>query len=319
MDRMLRRTLHRLAPLPLAGVLGCAAFGARPPVECSPGTAGTPLAYELRAPDGSRAFLQGSVHFAQDEQATLDPRALAELRDAQLLVSEIDMQQLTPEDIRNKMVLMGSLPPGERMQDQLSPEAWERFRARMEQAGADPEVFQPFEPWVAALSLMGLSLIEAGFTPEEGVELQVYEAERPTATRGLETVGDQLALFDSLDRETQEVMLLQTLESSAENAAELQSMFTAWRCGDGAALDAMLGEMVAENPQLAGFYEATVYERNSRMADGVEAVLAEVDRAFVVVGALHLVGARGIPALLEQAGYEVEQLRMEPAAPEPPR
>jgi hypothetical protein len=96
-------------------------------------------------------------------------------------------------------------------------------------------------------------------------------------------------------------------------------MFTAWRCGDGAALDAMLGEMVAENPQLAGFYEATVYERNSRMADGVEAVLAEVDRAFVVVGALHLVGARGIPALLEQAGYEVEQLRMEPAAPEPPR
>lgn len=44
------------------------------------------------------------------------------------------------------------------------------------------------------------------------------------------------------------------------------------------------------------------------MADGIEEVLAEVDRAFIVVGALHLVGARGIPALLEQAGYRVEQV-----------
>ena len=112
--------------------------------------------------------------------------------------------------------------------------------------------------------------------------------------------------------EAQEQMLRDTIQPTAGNALELEAMFAAWRCGDAPALEAELTNMLAEDPKLVPFYEATVFRRNESMAKGVEQVLAESERAFIVVGALHLVGARGIPALLEQAGYRVEQLRRLP-------
>jgi uncharacterized protein YbaP (TraB family) len=168
--------------------------------------------------------------------------------------------------------------------------------------------------------MMGMSMFQAGFSAQQGVDLQVYGAERPKRSRGLETIDEQLALFDSLDPEAQEAMLVQTLTPTSQTEEELAALFAAWRCGDGPQLEAMLDQALTQEPKLAGFYEATIYGRNRSMADELTQVLSEEPNAFVVVGAMHLVGARGIPALLAERGYAVEQVRQqEPAASEPPR
>jgi hypothetical protein len=173
------------------------------------------------------------------------------------------------------------------------------------------------KPWVLAMSFMATSLVQSGYTPEEGVELQVYSSARPKETRGLETIGDQLALFDNMSFEAQDHMLRDALKPTHENAIQLESMFSAWRCGDAPALESVLSGMQASDSDLAPFYEATIFQRNQRMAKGVQKIVAESQHAFIVVGALHLVGARGIPALLEQAGYRVEQLAVAKPASEP--
>ncbi len=49
-------------------------------------------------------------------------------------------------------------------------------------------------------------------------------------------------------------------------------------------------------------------ERNPNMANKIEALLKTDKKTFVAVGALHLIGAQGVPALLQQRGYEVEKL-----------
>lgn len=293
--------------------LACATPAPPPPLPaCSPETAGVPLAYELRAPDGRSAFLQGSVHFARETEAALDPRATRALSEASVLVGELDMAELSPIEMAQIMLELGRLPEGQRLRNVLSPETWTLLVEHAEKTGTPLAPFEQLEPWVLALSFIGLSLVQAGFAPEQGVELQIYAGERPQETRGLETLGDQLALFDELPLDAQEHMLLDALRPSHENAAELEALFAAWRCGDAPGLEAVLSGMVGSDPKLEPFYEATIFQRNRSMADGVEEVLAESDRAFIVVGALHLVGARGIPALLEQAGYRVEQLRSGP-------
>src|SRR5262245_24196550 len=313
------RALRMLVPVCVAG-LACASPGAAPIAECAPGAAGVPLAFELRSASGSHAFLQGSVHVAPEAGATLPPRALQELRDADLLVSELDFSKVTLESLAMRMVELGRLPEGERMQDHVAPETWKLFEERSAATGAPAEDFQPFEPWVAALGMMGMGRFQAGFSAQQGVDLQVYGAERPKRSRGLETIEEQLALFDSLDPEAQEAMLLQTLSPTSQTEAELAALFAAWRCGDAPQLEALLDQALAEEPKLAGFYEATIFGRNRSMADELVQLLGEESSAFVVVGAMHLVGARGIPALLAERGYAVEQVRQEePATPPPPR
>ena len=296
--------------------LSCASPPPRPPLPpCAPGTAGVPLAFELRAPDGRRAFLQGSVHFARESEAGLDPRAQRALAEADVLVGELDMESLSPIEGAKLMLDLGRLPEGQRLQDVIAPETWKLLQERADEMGTSLAPFEPLEPWVPAVVFLGLSLAQAGFTAEEGVELQIYASMRPQKTRGLETLAEQLALFDDLPLEAQEHMLRDALRPSLESAIELEAMFAAWRCGDAAGLEKVLDGMLSADPKLADFYDATIFERNATMARGLQRVVAESDRAFVVVGALHLVGARGIPALLERAGFEVLQLRAVPPAP----
>lgn len=312
------RVVKRAIALAALAALACATPAPREPLPpCAEGSAGVPLAYQLRAPDGRQAFLQGSVHFARETEAELDPRATQALREAKLLVGELDLADLSPLEMGQVLLSLGRLPEGRHLRDVVSPETWKLLEQRAEETGTPLAPFEQFEPWVVALTFIGVSLVQAGFTPEEGVERQVYAGDHPKETRGLETLPDQLSLFDSLSLEEQEAMLRDALQPSKESAVELEAMFSAWRCGDAPGLEAVLSGMVDASPELEPFYEATIFRRNQRMAEGVEKLMAESDRAFIVVGALHLVGARGIPALLAQAGFRVEQLRASPPAASP--
>ena len=301
--------MKRTPALALLATLACAT--PPPPLPpCAADTPGVPLAYQLHAPDGRTAFLQGSVHFAREAEAELAPRAKQALAHADLLVGELDMENLSPMQVASQLYEMGRLPEGQQLSDVLSPETFALLQQRAKETDTNIEPFMQMKPWVLAMSFMAVSLVKSGFTPEEGVELKVYSSERPKATRGLETIGDQLALFDDMSFEAQDHMLRDALKPTEENAIQLESMFSAWRCGDAPALESVLNDMQSSDPDLASFYDATIFQRNQRMAKGVQAVMAESQHAFIIVGALHLVGARGIPALLQQAGYRVEPLEV---------
>ena len=62
------------------------------------------------------------------------------------------------------------------------------------------------------------------------------------------------------------------------------------------------------HPQLEGFYRAVYLDRNQNMAGQLETLLESGQSIFAVVGAAHVVGDEGIPAVLRGAGYDVEQL-----------
>ncbi len=90
----------------------------------------------------------------------------------------------------------------------------------------------------------------------------------------------------------------------------LTDMIAAWRAGDTAAIEALIAEQWLDDPRLVGFHEAILGERNRRMAQTIERRAGAGDATwFVVVGAAHLVGDDGVPALLAAAGWQVTQAR----------
>ena len=77
-----------------------------------------------------------------------------------------------------------------------------------------------------------------------------------------------------------------------------------WAAGDAAGLGKMIASDIEEaGPETA---EALIYARNARFATRIDGLMKGSGRAFVAVGAAHMAGERGVPALLRAKGYTVE-------------
>jgi uncharacterized protein YbaP (TraB family) len=82
----------------------------------------------------------------------------------------------------------------------------------------------------------------------------------------------------------------------------------AWISGDTRAIERMMTQSMTEDNRLSSIYEALVYDRNRKMASRVEDFLKARETYFVIVGAGHLIGEKGIVEILRKKGYLVEQM-----------
>jgi uncharacterized protein YbaP (TraB family) len=286
----------------LVAAVGCAA----PPPAPEPDGI-NPLAYEIEAPHGARALLFGSVHVARDAAWELPRSIQQELSRAELLVLEIDLSKTTDAEMLQIMLGLGVMPPGKHLRQVVSRETWQLLSQRTAEQGLPLEALDALKPWVVALQFVSLSLVDAGFQAEHGVERGLVSTTQQLPIRGLETPYEQLSIFDNLPYPVQDRMLLEARRPSEDQAPELDALLDAWRRGDARAMEAILFQD-RDDPQLARFYEETYDRRNLRMAESLDEILSEGQRAFVVVGAGHQDGRRGLPSVLREAGNRVRQV-----------
>ena len=90
-------------------------------------------------------------------------------------------------------------------------------------------------------------------------------------------------------------------------AAPGESLRQAWMDGDMERLaPGLVGDMRRENPSL---YDALLRRRNLAWTDTLVRQMAGSGVELVNVGALHLVGEDGLPALLQARGFEVTRVQ----------
>jgi uncharacterized protein len=154
-------------------------------------------------------------------------------------------------------------------------------------------------------------LYRIGFNPMLGVEMTMTSraARDGKPIEGLETVDEQLAFLDGLPLDVQSEMLIQTLAEGAALEESIDGVIEAWRNGDMATLEADLLSSIEEQSELS---EVLITGRNRRWVEAIVGMLGGDQDYLVIVGALHLVGDDGVPALLEKKGLGIQQLS-EPA------
>jgi hypothetical protein len=270
--------------------------------------AGHPLT--LWRVDGSAnsVYLLGSIHLLRAEDHPL-PRAIdAAYADADVLIMELDMDDLDPAGAQAAFNRAGVMTDGTTLRDLMGEE---HYRAA-EQAAAAIDVpldmLASSEPWLAAMTVELMMLYRLGFNPMLGVEMTMTNraAADGKPIEGLETVDEQLGFLDGLPLEAQREMLLQTLLQSAEIDESVDALVDAWRRGDTATLETELLHAIEEQAEL---HDALIVARNRRWAEIITTWLDDDQDYLVVVGALHLVGDDGVPSLLGEAGFEIEQLK----------
>ena len=251
----------------------------------------------------STVWLFGSVHLLPEGGFTIGDELADALDDAERICLEIDTGAQDEAATAAVTLARAIDPEGRDLFELLGSDA-DEVRAAAEDADVPLEALAMFEPWFAGLTVSVMALQAHGYDVQHGVE-QIIQAEARdagTPTCGLETLDGQLGLLDGLPDTLQKEILMQAIEEAGDIETLIEPMLEAWRRGDESGLEQSLEDDFEGYDDLA---EALIYRRNERWATQVSKMLEDDEDVLVVVGAMHLVGDRGLPALLAGRGYRV--------------
>lgn len=272
------------------------------------------LFYEIRR-NGRSAFLFGTLHVGTPDFFPLERRVTDALVGSSGLVVEVDVTRT--DVLLAAMRRHALLSDGERLDALLTPSLQTRLQAQLDALSLPRAAVQAYKPWMAALTLTMGGVRQSGFDgayATDGFLIGLARGlDKPVAE--LESADEQLGLFDAMPRVDQIAFLDEVLQSMENGrlAADTRTLVAAWLTGDAGALERQAGQSLDENPRSGPWMQQKLFtERNYRMAERIERLLADGQAPFVAVGALHLVGPDGLPALLAGRGYRVVELYPQP-------
>ena len=252
-------------------------------------------------------YLAGSVHLLRANDAALPAAFERAYAGSRALVMELDLGKVDQLEAASWMIEHGTLPEGSSLRKAVGEERYRRLTAEAGRLGLPMETADRQTPWVIGLELLELQYMQLGFDPEQGVEQQLERRAQTDGkpTSGLETVTEQLGVFETLSPEDQARFLDLVVTEMRGVESETQSVVAAWRTGDARKLAALLGDEYKSFPTL---YRTLVTDRNRRWLPQIEQLLKDKDNYLVVVGALHLVGEGGLLELMRKDGFPAEAL-----------
>jgi uncharacterized protein YbaP (TraB family) len=267
--------------------------------------------YKVQA-GGHTLYLFGTMHVGLPEFFPLEPGIEQAIATAKSVSLEIDPAQ-DPALVQQAMIRFGLQPAGKRSDDGMPDADRERLARALKQAGIDQSNVAAMKPWLLATMLSLYEYTAQGYRADLSVDNYVAAQARKAKVpvRELESVAAQLALFDSLTPAEQRTFLLETLDAmdSGKQATEVKEVVNAWRTADKAALDD-IARRAEEDQSVSGrFLQKVLIEgRNGALADKIAAQLARDSGSVSAIGVLHLVGPKGVPALLQARGMTVERV-----------
>jgi uncharacterized protein YbaP (TraB family) len=266
-------------------------------------TAATPSLWHIKG-DAGEVYLLGSVHVLPPDMHWRSPPIGQALSRSDSYVFEVPQDEAALALLSSLMQAKGFLPPSESLRAKLHPQALADYDAAVAASGLPPATLEHERPWLAALQIMFAQISKLKFAAGNGVDsvLMADAAQHHKPLRYLETIADQFAVLVPDDPALELEEFESGLKDLSDVAGGIEPMVKAWSKGDQPALDRLI------NGDLDGFPEARkmlLDDRNKRWAPQIEAMLKEKHVFFVTVGAGHLTGASGLPALLRRAGYKV--------------
>jgi uncharacterized protein YbaP (TraB family) len=255
----------------------------------------------------STVYVLGSIHYLRKEDYPLSQKIESAFEKSDVLVVEANVQD--QGKVNTQTILEKALyPPDESIADHLSRETYEFLKGEASKLGLPLEFINRQRPWFLSITLDAMELMKLGYDPSYGIDN--YFLSKATGHKKileLESLDEQLDLLSNLSDRDQELLLTLSLKDLQNAGQEANKLVQAWKTGDTAGMEAVITKSLKEDPKLVPIYEKLIYERNRRMVSKIEDYLKGSGTYFVVVGAGHLIGEKGIVETLGKKGFRVEQ------------
>lgn len=274
------------------------------PLHADPIIKAHPAMWHVKGPLGD-VYLLGSIHLLPkniDWRTAAINKAIAR---SNVFVFEVSTDGKAQEKIRDLVAKLGTLPPGQSLRASLPPSVRDDFDAAIAEAHLPLALVDHEKPWLVSLQLLVAEGTAKHYSPDAGVDHAVMgiaeKAHKPM--RYFETIEQQLSLLASGDDQLQLQEFASDLKDYRKSDDDLAPLVDAWSKGEAARLAELMNEELADQPDAK---KALLTDRSARWALQIETMLREKRTFFITVGAGHLAGPDGVPALLRKDGYKVE-------------
>lgn len=243
------------------------------------------------------SYLFGTIHLTCD--AALDDDVKKALDNTSRIVLELDMDDPA---VTSKMMSSTLLADGKTIKDFVSEEDYVAIDSLFtKNMGLSIKLMENVKPFFLS-SMFYPKMVDC---PMESFELELMKVakEQNEAIDGLETIEDQLQVFEDIPLEDQYADLVRMAKDNLEYDKNIfAKMLKIYEEED---ITALLDMMNDENNQtVSDHQDVLLVNRNKNWISKIESYAKE-EPTFFGVGAGHLAGENGVINLLRQAGFTV--------------
>ena len=277
------------------------------------------ILYKITGKDAKGAsYIIGTYHLADASFTEKIPGLQTALAETEQVYGEVNMENIMQPASSQKMTAAMMLPEGQTLKTVLTPEQFRKvsaFAKELMGVGLDNEMVfaQLGKMSPRALStqftlLLFMKNSTTPFNPANGLDnffqMQAKQNNKPIG--GLETIDFQIeTLYKSTPIERQVEELICLVDNKEYNLMMVQEITKAFYAQDLQAIEKAADEKLNNSCDSTPEEEETlIYGRNDNWMKLMPSIMAEKP-TFFAVGALHLVGERGMLAQLQKAGYTV--------------
>lgn len=265
----------------------------------SSGISGKGILWKVEKPGVMPSYVFGTIHSEDERVINLPEEVNNVFTEAKTFAMEMVLDEKTTRNILRGMYFSD----GRTLKSVTSEKTYKQSIVEMAKKDMPEDLVNMMKPW-AVFTVLNMPEQKTGLF----LDVLLYQSALKHSKKivGLETMQEQLAVFDEMSIETQVSLLESTLESGEDLTKILDETITIYLTHDlQKILDlndrymAMLDKDIADL-----FNQRLLYDRNIRMAERMTPLI-EQGNAFVAIGTLHLPGNDGVLNLLRKSGYEV--------------
>lgn len=258
-----------------------------------------PALWQIEDSRGRLGWLFGTIHNSDEPLAWDTPTVRKALHRTGIIMVEVGnladetaVAATFAELARNE-----NQPP---LSQRIAPDKRGALAKLLDRGDYEDGDFAAMDTWAAALTLARVGGKDDD--AENGVDRAVVAGAGTRPIVELEGAQGQLALFDSLpEREQRDLLGAVVAEADTPD----RDLSATWRKGDMAAIEKETRTGLLADPEL----RAVLFTGRNRNWSAMIAQAVHTDRRpFVAVGAAHMAGPDGLPALLAKEGFRVTRI-----------
>lgn len=264
--------------------------------------AADPAIWLVEGPQGEKAWLFGTIHASAHPIAWRTPVVANALDQADEIMVEVAniADDSAVSAIFTRLATTPGLPP---LSERIDPARRKALTDFLKRHDIDEARFGSVETWAAALVLAQAANPDAD--AKNGIDRAVIARANGRPVIELEGAAGQLALFDGLPEDDQRDLLGAVVTDPDALANEDENLTQVWLSGDMARIERETREGLLADP---GLRAVLFTGRNLRWSTRIAQTMRAGRHPFVAVGAAHMAGPEGLPAMLEAKGFTVTRL-----------